>query len=208
MCQDGNMEAEYPFHTAFLLLLLSIVAVRMYFSGYADAASGVTQNTKGEGAFRVVRIVLGIPLGAAILAYSVWPPLLQWSHVELAAEMRWTGLLAAFAGLVMLISVHRHLSMNFTGTVQIRPKGNVVKTGPYFYVRHPMYWSFLLLDIGMFLLTANWLIGGGFLLVIVLLVIVRLPVEEAALLHAYGEEYAEYAKRTGRFFPRISSFIK
>jgi len=37
---------------------------------------------------------------------------------------------------------------------------------------------------------------------------VRLPVEEAALLHAYGEEYAEYAKRTGRFFPRISSFVK
>ena len=160
------MEAEYPFHTALLLLLLVIVGIRMYFNGYADAASGVKQNTEGEGAFRILRVLLGFPVGAAFLAYVVWPPLLQWSRLELAPEARWSGLFLMVVGIFVLIWVHRHLSRNFTGTVQIRPGGNVIQTGPYFYVRHPMYWSFILLGAGILLLTANWLLGGGFLLII------------------------------------------
>lgn len=41
------MATEYPFHTALFFTLLVIVAIRMYFSGYADARSGEKQTTKG-----------------------------------------------------------------------------------------------------------------------------------------------------------------
>ena len=197
------MEAEYPFHTALLLLLLCIVGIRMYFSGYADAASGVKQNTKGEGSFRVIRVLLGVPVAAGFLAYLIWPPVIQWSHLALSAEVRWSGIAIAVLGTALLIWVQKHLSRNFTGTVQIRPGGNVVQTGPYAYVRHPMYISFLLFGLGTMLLTANWFIGGGFLVIILIVMIVRTPIEERALLNAYGNEYAEYAKRTGKFFPKM-----
>ena len=60
------MEAEYPFHTALLLLLLVIVGIRMYFNGYADAASGVSRTPEGEGAFRILRVLLGFPCRSCI----------------------------------------------------------------------------------------------------------------------------------------------
>lgn len=198
------MTTEYPFHTALLLLLLVIVGIRMYFSGYADAASGVKQNTKGEGSFRIFRLLLGGPLLAGFSAYMIWPPLMEWSQVTLSPDLRWSGMFIAVAGVVLLVWVQKHLSRNFTGTVQIRPGGHVVQTGPYAYVRHPMYWSFLLLGVGIFLLTANWLLGGGFLLIILLVMFVRTPIEERKLRDAYGPEYIEYAKRTGKFFPKFT----
>lgn len=197
------METEYPFHTTFLLLLLAIVAIRMYFSGYSDAASGVKQSTEGEGAFRILRALFGIPAGAAFLAYAVWPPLMSWSHLALTSPIRWSGLAIALLGTALLVWGHKHLTRNFTGTVQIRPGGSVVKSGPYAYVRHPMYWSFLLLGTGILLLTANWFLGGTFLLIIALVMIVRMPIEEKALLDAYGDEYARYMKTTGKFFPKL-----
>ena len=199
------MELEYPFHTALLILLLVIVAIRMYFSGYADAVSGVKQTTKGEGAFHILRPLLGIPILIGFFAYIIWPPLMQWSQITIQPILRWAGLAIAIGGVALLVWVQKHLSRNFTGTVQIRPGGAVIQTGPYKYVRHPMYWSFLLLGAGMLLLTANWFLGGGFIAIILIVMIVRTPIEEAKLHEAYGEEYANYSKRTGKFFPKLSS---
>jgi protein-S-isoprenylcysteine O-methyltransferase Ste14 len=197
------METEYAFHTTVFFLLVIVVALRMYNSGYADAKSGVTQTTKGEGIFTLVRITLGIPVGLAFLAYLAWPPLMQWASLDFAPEIRWIGLPLAILSVALLISVHKHLSQNFTGTVQIRPEGKVVQTGPYAYVRHPMYWSFILFGIGLTFLTSNWFLGGGFLLVILIVMIVRTPVEEKALRDAYGAEYDAYAKRVGKFVPKL-----
>ncbi len=199
------METEYPFHTALLLIFTMIVGIRLYFSGYADASSGEGQHTKGEGAFRIIRIVFGLPIAFGFLAYMIWPPSMQWSQLPLEPPMRWMGAALMLLSIPFLLWIQRHLSKNFTGTVQIRSGGGVITTGPYAYVRHPMYLCFLLLGTGIFLLTANWFLGGGFLLVILLVMIVRTPIEERALLNAYGQEYADYTKRTGRFFPRVIS---
>ncbi len=197
------MEAEYPFHTAFLLLFLAVVAIRMYSAGYADGASGVRQTTQGEGAFRALRVIIGVPSFFGFLGYMVWPPIMAWSQLPLPPQARWSGVAAFALGLLLLAWVQKHLSRNFTGTVQIRPGGNVVTTGPYAYVRHPMYLSFLLLALGTFLLTANWFLGGGFLALLLMVLIVRLPVEERALKQAYGPAYVDYKARTGALFPHL-----
>jgi len=51
------------------------------------------------------------------------------------------------------------------------------------------------------LLTANWLIGVTSLIVLALLV-VRTPQEEAMLIERFGQQYRDYMARTGRFIPR------
>lgn len=197
------MQTEYPFHTAFLFLFMTVTGIRLYFAGYADAASGVRQTTKGEGSFRVIRFVLGTPVFIGYIAYMVWPPLMQWSQVPLSPSIRWWGVPFGLATIVMLVWVHKHLSRNFTGTVQIRPQGHLVTSGPYNYVRHPMYIAFQFLGISMFLLTANWFLAGGFFLIIAIVIVVRTPIEERALEKAYGEEYRKYKARTGALFPRM-----
>ena len=81
----------------------------------------------------------------------------------------------------------------------------LVTTGPYAYVRHPLY------AVGIFLLApgAVLLVGSWLLLsvppVMYLAARVFIPREEAALAERYGASFRQYRRRTGRFVPRLSS---
>lgn len=72
--------------------------------------------------------------------------------------------------------------------------------GPFRYVRHPIYLSFLLIGTGFVLLAMNVLA----LLCLSLFVNVKgWTHEEAELERLYGERYRQYRKRTGAFLPRL-----
>ncbi len=51
-------------------------------------------------------------------------------------------------------------------------------------------------------LAANWFMGLASLSALLML-LVRLPKEEAKLIERFGDEYREYMRRTGSFFPRL-----
>jgi protein-S-isoprenylcysteine O-methyltransferase Ste14 len=57
--------------------------------------------------------------------------------------------------------------------------------------------------LGYLLMTDSWLIGSAGLLTILLLMVFRVPREEAALTEKFGDAYREYAMRTGKFLPRL-----
>lgn len=95
------------------------------------------------------------------------------------------------------------LSANRPGNFNIRPeprtKGHLVKTGPYRWVRHPMYTSVLLLAAG----ASAWLANTtGLILWLALLVvlILKLRLEEVWLIKRYAE-YARYREQTWRLVP-------
>ena len=94
------------------------------------------------------------------------------------------------------------LGKNLTDTVVIRANATLVTDGPYRWVRHPFYVTTALVMVSVTLLTANWLIGLGCLVVLSMLAI-RTPKEEQALLKRFGQSYLDYMDRTGRFIPRI-----
>ncbi len=65
-----------------------------------------------------------------------------------------------------------------------------------------MYSAMFLWAVGLWLTTANWLTALapiGFALFFIL----RVPNEERMMVEAFGEEYLEYMKYTGRFVPRV-----
>jgi protein-S-isoprenylcysteine O-methyltransferase Ste14 len=70
---------------------------------------------------------------------------------------------------------------------------SVISTGPYRYVRHPMYAGALLFFVGMSLLLGSW---WGLVPVLVLAFVfgVRVPMEEEALRTGL-DGYDEYAQR-------------
>ena len=78
----------------------------------------------------------------------------------------------------------------------------LVSSGPYRYVRHPIYSFQMVMLTGAF-----WLLPAGFSLALVFvhLICVRIKAadEEAYLLTTLGEEYRQYLARTGRLFPRM-----
>ncbi len=76
----------------------------------------------------------------------------------------------------------------------------LVTTGAYRFIRHPLYGSLLLLGLGAFLKSPS---GFGFLLMVLLIVFLYATarVEEADNLEHFGQRYADYMKTTKMFIP-------
>ena len=78
---------------------------------------------------------------------------------------------------------------------------SMVTTGPYKYVRHPIYLSFFLFTIGKSMVFANLL-----LLIIIpslIMLYVHTLMEEQKLAKKFGKSYLDYMSRTGRFVPYL-----
>ncbi len=76
----------------------------------------------------------------------------------------------------------------------------LLQRGPYRYIRHPIYLSFLLTSVGFLLLAENVVMLP---LLFALTAIMYPKPEEEELIGLYGDAYREYRNRTGRFFPKL-----
>jgi protein-S-isoprenylcysteine O-methyltransferase Ste14 len=100
--------------------------------------------------------------------------------------------LAAF----ILFNRHGKHGKNFENTTQL------VTTGLYHYIRHPMYASLLFLGWGMFLKDIS-LIPVIIIIVITLALFLTCKVEEGEMKKKFGEEYRNYMKVTKMWIPYI-----
>jgi protein-S-isoprenylcysteine O-methyltransferase Ste14 len=83
---------------------------------------------------------------------------------------------------------------------QVLPEQQVVSSGIYGYIRHPIYTGDLLLLAGLELALNSWLVLG--VLAPLVMVVRRAKAEEAILSRALPE-YADYTARTKRFIPFV-----
>jgi protein-S-isoprenylcysteine O-methyltransferase Ste14 len=152
-----------------------------------------------------IRVALGIPLWAFLidwLASTGWFP---WAWVSLPTWARWSGVGFGVVVVGLMWWTMIALGSNYRGTMGLHPNHRLVTHGPYRFIRHPMNAVFPLVSIVLFLLSANWVLGAGALILTGTISIVRAPIEERQLIERFGEEYRAYMQRTGRFFPRILS---
>lgn len=98
---------------------------------------------------------------------------------------------------------HKALGRNWSITLQIREKHELISHGPYAFVRHPMYTSFLLMALGQAFLLANWVVGLAGVIGFAVLFFLRVDKEERMMLEIFGPEYRAYMDRTKRIIPYI-----
>jgi len=112
------------------------------------------------------------------------------------------GLLLTLGGLVFAVWARVALGANWSGTVTIKSGHNLIRRGPYRWIRHPIYTGILLSFLGTILLQGEVRAFLGF--VFVLLALYRKAKrEERFLSEEFGENFAEHAKHTGMFLPRL-----
>jgi protein-S-isoprenylcysteine O-methyltransferase Ste14 len=141
----------------------------------------------------------GVP--AALYAVS---EIIDFAHLPLPGWLRLLGALLFLAGDILFYASHRALSKNWSAKVEIQHGHELVVSGPYRWMRHPMYSALFLIGTGMLLLSANWLAGGPFLVTFTLLYLTRVDDEEQLLLEHFGPAYEEYRQHTGRLLPKFS----
>lgn len=159
------------------------------------------QRRAGTAVGRERALVLGVTLGT-------FAPLVLYGVGGLDGWSRWTGpatlaagLALGVSGLVLLWRTHAALGLNFSPLVDLREDHTLVQSGPYRFVRHPMYTSGFLLFAGLGLISGNPALGVPPLLALAALVAARLPGEEAMLAERFGEEWRRYTQATGRLLP-------
>jgi protein-S-isoprenylcysteine O-methyltransferase Ste14 len=111
------------------------------------------------------------------------------------------GVILCAAGMVFLVWGRQYLGRNWSQTVAVKKDHELVTSGPYRYVRHPMYAGGLLACVG------SAIVAGGpwiFLLVILgTLFLWRVVAEDKLMAQQFPSEYPDYKKRTKALIPFV-----
>jgi protein-S-isoprenylcysteine O-methyltransferase Ste14 len=199
------MDENLVFRIIVITLVLSVLAISIYFRRKAQQSSGERIDRRQEGDFIMFALRIGGGLlWLTILAYMIYPPLISWAFFPLPSWMRWLGVLGGFAALILLFWMFRSLGMNITDTVVTRSEHTLITEGPYRWIRHPLYTFGGLFFLCLTLITTIWLVP---LIAIPTFAILmkRTSIEEHALQERFGDEYRCYSESTGRFFPHIGA---
>jgi protein-S-isoprenylcysteine O-methyltransferase Ste14 len=115
------------------------------------------------------------------------------------------GIAVTLAGLLISIWARASLGRNWSGTVTVKVGHQLIRSGPYRWVRHPIYSGLILATIGT---AANIGQVRGLVAVALLYIafIVRTSVEERFMVSTFGDEYQEYRKISGRMIPGLSDY--
>lgn len=103
----------------------------------------------------------------------------------------------------LFILAHRDLGENWSMILEIKKGHNLVRTGIYTKIRHPMYAHFWIWVIAQGIVLANGLVLVFGTAAWGLLYFLRVPSEEEMLIPEFGDEYREYMKNTGRVIPKF-----
>ena len=79
------------------------------------------------------------------------------------------------------------------------------KSGPYHFVRHPLYLGSCLLSIGFIIVLSHWAVAITLGTLTFLQYVHTIQHEDKNLLLMFGNQYAEYMKTTGTIIPSISN---
>ncbi|MBN1220495.1 MAG: isoprenylcysteine carboxylmethyltransferase family protein [Anaerolineae bacterium] len=171
----------------------------------------------------MVKIIVFVVVSAGILRYS-WPSLRNrqshgfyrffafvsilllfllnvdyWINNPLASFQIVSWVLLCVS---LFLAIHGFYLLRVVG----QPEGdfenttNLVTTGAYRYIRHPLYSSLLFLAWGIFFKQVTW-VTLLLVLVVTISLVATARVEERENVARFGAEYAAYMKSTHRFIP-------
>ena len=160
-------------------------------------------------ASRRERVLEGILLAASFTGLFILPVIYVTTDAPQVADypfhplLAWLGTATFAVALIGFYRTHRDLGRFWSVTLTIRQTHELVTTGVYRHVRHPMYAAFFLWAVAQALLLPNWIAGPAGLVGFGTLFGLRVRREERMMEATFGDAYRAYAARTWRMIPGV-----
>jgi len=199
--RDGsNPWARLNVYTVGFMMAGAVAGV----SGAATFLRSALRSTSGVGEALGLDYDAGIILFAVALEPGKLAVILDYGRWHLMPGLeqpvlQTIGLACAVAGSAGLIWADRRLARHFASE---EAAARLMTDGPYRFVRHPRYASFLLLALGFPLVFAS-VLGWPLWILYLVMILRRIEREEPHLRALFGNAYDAYAGRTARLLPGV-----
>ena len=202
------MNNELTFRVILIVVFILMAFIRIYYyrkvrqSGESVSIGKEAREQEGKLSM-ILRLTLFFSMIPLLTLYVISPHWMTWFMLSFPTWSRWIGVGLGIVSLLLLVWVQQSLGKYWSTDLQLRKQHILVTSGPYRWVRHPMYTAIFTLLIAFSLLSANWLIVLP-CIVGIIVVYARIGKEEAMMIEQFGGEYRDYMKRTGRLLPRLT----
>lgn len=178
---------------------LLLVCWSVFFLYWIISAIGVKKNVNSSEWRRNAKIRILVIVVAIVLMTisSFW----RLDEYQFSQSVRMIGVALCVIGIAFAIWARRHLGKNWSGTPSMKEGHELVTSGPYRLVRHPIYTGALLALFGSAL-------AGGVIWFAVFIILSgnflsRVPVGEKYMMQLFPDKYPEYKKRTRALIPFV-----
>jgi protein-S-isoprenylcysteine O-methyltransferase Ste14 len=127
---------------------------------------------------------------------------LGWRFVPETVWVWAPGILLTYVGAGLAIWARYSLGQYWSGRITLKEDHQLIRFGPYAYIRHPIYSGLLLAIAGTAFMNGEWRAVVAFLLALFELAR-KASKEEALLATEFGEQYGEYRRQAGFLTPRL-----
>ena len=145
-------------------------------------------------------VALAVVAGVYVVARSIpgmnlrlWP---RSDAVGIAA------VLLAIIGLATTLWARAALGRNWSGTIAFKQDHELIQSGPYAWVRHPIYSGLLLMFLGTAVESARPA-GFVFLAAAFVVFVLKSQAEEQLMLRHFPDAYAQYRRRVRALIPGV-----
>lgn len=145
--------------------------------------------------------MLPLAIGGALLAWPDRPwPAMAWRLWPPSSMAHGIGVALVIAGLAFTVWARVHLGRNWSGTVTVKQDHELIRSGPYAYVRHPIYTGLIAALLGITI--ASGTVHAAIGMAIIASSLVRKSrVEEDFMRATFPGEYQRYSAQVPALIP-------
>lgn len=198
MFEMETMNLFQPWNLIFFAGFVFYVLIRGVYERKSKRNEQARTLIDGTERFLLALVFIGNLLLPMVYLFT---PFLSFADYQLPEFLPWTGSSFMILALYIFWRSHYDLGLNWSVSLELRKRHQLVKHGIYRRVRHPMYVAIILFGVGQGLLLNNWLAGWSALVTFSIMYHFRVSREEAMMCECFGDAYRDYMRHTGRLLP-------
>jgi protein-S-isoprenylcysteine O-methyltransferase Ste14 len=184
--------------TIFLCGIALLVLLEIYYLQHFDADRKALNAQKKKRTF-LFMLMLGIQVVPFIYIFSVdFGP----TDYHIWRWISFPVMIFYFFCIWLFSKALADLGRWWTPGQELKDDLELVRTGAYFYVRHPMYAALLGIAFCQVFMIQNWIAGPISLILVTPFCIYQIRREERLLIRFFGDDYRDYMSATGMLWPK------